>query len=174
MTKSYKEYLSDITTFVFDFDGVFTDGTVQISGDGSFSRSLNVKDSYAIQYAVKKGFRIAIISGGSLGPLTPSFKKLGVTNLYFETSNKLTVYQEFLESTKLNADEVLFMGDDIPDFELMKVAGVSTCPADAAEEIKRVSHYVSRKKGGRGCIRDIIEQTMKVQGNWFDKDATEW
>lgn len=174
MTKSYKEYLSQIKTFVFDFDGVFTDGTVQISGDGSFSRSLNVKDSYAIQYAAKKGIRIAIISGGALGPLKPSFEKLGVTNLYFETSNKLEVYQDFVQTHGLNQDEILFMGDDIPDYELMKQAGVSTCPGDASEEIKRVSHYVSSKNGGKGCIRDIIEQTMKVQGVWFEKDAVEW
>lgn len=174
MSKSYKEHLGDITTFVFDFDGVFTDGQVQIMGHGEFVRSLNVKDSYAIQYAIKKGFRVVIISGGSLHSLQSNFEKLGLTDFFFQSKHKETIFTKYITENNISESEVLFMGDDIPDYELMEKAGVATCPADAVPEIKSVSQYVSPRPGGHGCIRDVIEQTLKAQGKWFHNDAFEW
>lgn len=174
MSKSYKEHLNDITTFVFDFDGVFTNGQVQIMGNGEFVRSLYVKDSYAIQYAIKKGYRVVIISGGSLHSLKASFEKLGLTDFFFQSKHKESIFTKYITDNNISASEVLFMGDDIPDYVLMEKAGVATCPADAVTEIKSVSQYISPKKGGHGCIRDVIEQTLKAQGKWLDKDAFEW
>lgn len=174
MSKSYKETLPHIKTFIFDVDGVFTDGKVSILPDGQLVRNLYVKDSYAVQYAVKKQYRVALITGGNSISIRDSFQSLGVRHIYMESKNKAKVFQTFIEKEGLNADEVLFMGDDIPDFEVMSRVGVAACPADASAEIKRISHYISHKKGGEGCVRDIIEQTLKVQGNWFHADAFDW
>ena len=174
MTKSYKELLPGITTLIFDIDGVFTDGTVQVMPDGQFLRTLNTKDSYAVQYAVKKGYSIAIITGGNSSAVHDSLQSLGITHIFMESSNKASVYDKFLKSQGIVESEVLYMGDDIPDYEVMSRSGVAACPADASAEIKRISNYVSHKKGGEGCVRDIIEQTLKVQGKWFDNDAFDW
>ena len=174
MTKSYKELLPEITTLIFDIDGVFTDGTVQVLPDGQFIRRLNVKDSYAVQYAVKKGYSIAIITGGNSIAMRDGLQGLGITHIFMESKNKASVYDEFLKSQGVSAREVLYMGDDIPDYEVMSRSGVAACPADASAEIKRISNYISHKKGGDGCVRDIIEQTLKVQGKWFDNEAFDW
>ena len=172
--KSYKELLPQITTFVFDVDGVFTDGTVQIMPDGELIRTFGVRDSYALQYAVKKGYHIAIITGGSSLAVKESLARLGVKDVFLSSKNKLRVFDSYLSDKGLHEDEVLYMGDDIPDFEVMQKIAVSACPADAAVEIKGVSAYISNKNGGKGCVRDIIEQTLRVQGKWFDHDALEW
>ena len=174
MSKSYKELLPGITTFIFDIDGVLTDGKVQITPDGQLLRSLSVKDGYALQYAVKKNFTIAIITGGNSLPVHDRLQSLGIRHIFLESKVKLPILERFLVKYKLNAAEVLYMGDDIPDYEVMERCGVEVCPADASEEIKRISDYVSNKKGGEGCVRDIIEQTLKVQDKWFDHDALEW
>lgn len=174
MTKSYKELLPSVTTLIFDIDGVFTDGTVQVMPDGQFIRSLNSKDSYAVQYAVKKGYNIAIISGGNSLAVRDSLQGLGISHIFMESKNKLSVYNEFLKTLNITDAETLYMGDDIPDYEVMSKAGIAACPADASAEIKQISQYVSHKKGGDGCVRDIIEQTLKVQGKWFHNDAFDW
>lgn len=174
MTKSYKELLPAITTLMFDIDGVFTDGTVQVLPDGQFIRKLNSKDSYAVQYAVKKGYRVVIISGGSSKAVRESLQGLGISHIFMESKNKAAVYDKFLSDHDIKPEEVLYMGDDIPDFKVMEKSGIAACPADASAEIKRISHYVSHRKGGKGCVRDIIEQTLKVQGKWFDTDAFDW
>ncbi len=171
---SYKENLRAITTLVFDVDGVFTDGTVIVMPDGQLLRRLSAKDSYALQYAVKKGFRIAIITGGNSMAVSDAFQRLGVRHVYLESANKLKVYNTFLEKEGITDKEVLYMGDDIPDYQVLCRAGVATCPNDASSEVKAISHYVSHKKGGKGCVRDIIEQTLRVQDKWLDHDAHDW
>src|SRR5690554_4364461 len=174
MTKSYKELLPAITTLIFDVDGVFTDGTVQIMPDGQLVRKLNSKDSYAVQYAVKKGYSIVIISGGNSIAVRESLQGLGISHIFMQSKNKAVVYNSFLSKHGIKPGETLYMGDDIPDYEVMKTAGIAACPADASAEIKQISQYVSPRKGGEGCVRDIIEQTLKVQGKWFDNDAFDW
>jgi 3-deoxy-D-manno-octulosonate 8-phosphate phosphatase (KDO 8-P phosphatase) len=174
MTISYKEQLPKISTLIFDIDGVFTDGSVHIMPDGQLLRTLGVKDSYALQYAIKKGYTVAIITGGNSKAVHDSLQRLGVGHIFMESKNKLEVFHKFVKNQELSLEEILFMGDDIPDYEVMLKVGVAACPADASEEIKGISHYVSYKNGGKGCVRDIIEQTLKVQNNWFDKDALEW
>jgi len=174
MSKSYKELLPGITTFIFDVDGVLTDGKVHVAQDGQLLRSLSVKDGYALQYAIKKQFNMAIITGSNSIPVQDRLQSLGIRHIFLESKVKLPVLERFLEKYNINPDEVLYMGDDIPDYEVMEKCGVAVCPADASEEIKRISDYVSNKKGGEGCVRDIIEQTLKVQDKWFDHDALEW
>lgn len=174
MTKSYKELLPSITTLFFDIDGVFTDGSVQIMPDGQLIRTLNVKDSYAVQYAVKKGYSIVIISGGNSIAVRDSLQALGISHVFMQSKNKGLVYNKFLSDHGIMPEETLYMGDDIPDYEVMVKAGVAACPADASAEIKQISQYISHRKGGEGCVRDIIEQTLKVQGKWFDNDAFDW
>lgn len=171
---SYKQLLSDIKTFVFDVDGVMTDGIVLITPEGELLRSMNVKDGYALQLAVRKGYRVIIISGGRCEAVRERFTLLGVKEVYLGISRKLEVFEALQKESGLRPEEVLYMGDDIPDFEVMKKVHVSACPADAAEEIKAVSKYISSRKGGMGCVRDVIEQVMKIQGNWFDDDGFHW
>lgn len=170
---SYKEKLPNITTFVFDVDGVLTNGEVLLMNEGVV-RTLNSKDGYALQYAIKKGYRILIITGGDSKQVKNRLISLGVTEVRLSASNKLDVYTELREKYNFKDNEVLYMGDDIPDYDVMKVVGISTCPQDAAVEIKAISDYQSPFNGGRHCVRDVIEQTLRVQGNWFTSGATEW
>lgn len=171
---NYKQHLKEITTFIFDVDGVLTNGIVILSPDGDLLRTMNVKDGYAIKKATEQGFRIAIITGGRSELVVKRFKDLGVEDVFIGVGNKLDVYNNYIKQHKLSAKEILYMGDDIPDWEVMSKVGVSTCPSDAAEEIKAKSQYISGFKGGEGCVRDIIEQVMKVQDKWFGKDAFIW
>jgi 3-deoxy-D-manno-octulosonate 8-phosphate phosphatase (KDO 8-P phosphatase) len=167
---NYKEKLKHITTFIFDYDGVMTDGKVILTNDGEGLRTAHVKDGYAMQYAIKKGYRIAVISGGTSNAIAKRFEALNVHDVFTGVFNKEEVYEKYVKKNKLQNEEILFMGDDIPDYQLMLKAGVATCPVDASEEIKSVAAYISNIKGGEGCARDVIEQVLKVQGNWFDKD----
>lgn len=172
--KNYKELLKNITTFVFDYDGVFTDGTVILTENGEQLRTANVKDGYALQLARKNGYRIAVISGGTSESIRHRMYKLKIMDVFIKVDHKINVYRDFLKQNGLTRDEVLFMGDDIPDLQIIQEAGVAVCPADAAEEIKALSHYISPLKGGEGCVRDILEQVMKVQGKWMKYDAFIW
>ena len=174
MSKSYKERLTEISTLIFDIDGVFTDGMVHIMPDGQLLRKMSVKDSYALQFAIKKGLNIAIITGGNSIAVHDSLQRLGVKHIFLQSRNKEQVFDTFVQKQGITSKEVLYMGDDIPDYKVMEKAGVAACPADASEEIKQVSDYVSNRNGGAGCVRDIIEQTLRVQGKWFDEDALEW
>jgi len=174
MSRTYKERLSEITTMIFDIDGVFTDGMVHVMPDGQLLRKMSVKDSYALQYAIKKEVNIAIITGGNSMAVHDSLQRLGVKHIFLKSRNKEEVFDTFVKKLGITTAEVLYMGDDIPDYKVMEKAGVAVCPADASEEIKRISDYVSVKGGGMGCVRDIIEQTLRVQGKWFDDDAHEW
>lgn len=164
--KSYKEYLEHITTFVFDVDGVLTDGTVSITSDGELLRNMNVKDGYAMKTALNSGFKICIISGGSNPGVKLRLGGLGIKDIFLGAHNKIEQFEEFLKGHNLKAENVLYMGDDIPDIPVMKKVGLATCPQDAVSEVKSICHYVSHKHGGKGAVRDVIEQVMKVQDKW--------
>lgn len=171
---NYKSKLHDIKAFVFDFDGVMTDGSVWMYADKETVRCGNIKDGFAIQYAVKKGYIIALISGATSLSINNRMESLGVSQIYTGCANKIETYRKFLVRNKLRESEVLCMGDDIPDFEIMSHCGVAACPADAAEEIKEISDYISLYGGGKGCVRDVIEQVLRLQKKWFHADAVNW
>ena len=171
---NYKEKLKLITTLIFDYDGVLTGGTVLINADGELLRTAYVKDGYALKHATEMGFRVAIISGGKSESVRMRMAPLGIKDVFLDARDKLKTYEEYVEKHKLKPEEVLFMGDDIPDYLIMKEVGVASCPSDAAEEIKAVAVYISFQKGGKGCARDIIEQVMKVQGKWFNEQSLLW
>ncbi|OFX67475.1 MAG: 3-deoxy-D-manno-octulosonate 8-phosphate phosphatase [Bacteroidetes bacterium GWE2_29_8] len=177
MTKPYNNYkdkLSKIKTFIFDIDGVLTDGTVIVSENGEQYRTMNVKDGYALQLAIKKGFRIIIISGGYSEAIIKRFEYLGVKEVFLGVENKHELFLELLDKGSLNQEEVLYMGDDIPDYKIMKDVFLPSCPRDAVKEIKAISEYVSPLNGGYGCVRDIIEQVLMSQKIWFDDEAFKW
>jgi 3-deoxy-D-manno-octulosonate 8-phosphate phosphatase (KDO 8-P phosphatase) len=171
---NFKEDLVSIKAFVFDIDGVLSLQTISLNAFGVPNRTVNLRDGYALQLAVKKGYLIGIISGSNSKEYQKRLKLLGVTNIYLNSRSKLEHYINFKNRFSLNDSEILFMGDDIPDFEVMKVAGVPVCPSDADSEIKQVSSYVSDKKGGEGCVRDVIEQVLRLHNNWMDPDSFTW
>ncbi len=171
---NYKEKLTPITTFIFDYDGVLTDGKVLVLNKDEQLRSSNVKDGYALQYAVKKGYKICVISGGKSRSMSERMESLGITDVFLGVERKIEVYEKYLRENNLQKSEVLYMGDDIPDYEVMMNVGVSTCPSDASIEIKSIADYISDAKGGDGCVRDIIEQVLRLHDNWFHKDAFHW
>ena len=171
---NYKTLLKNINTFIFDYDGVLSDGTVILQADGEALRTANVKDGYALQLAVKKGYNVAIISGGNSASMHKRFEALKIRDFFLGVQNKLEVFKRFIDEKGISADQVLYMGDDIPDFKPMKEAGIACCPADAAPEIKSISNYISDKGGGKGCVRDVIEQTLKVQNKWMTEDGFKW
>lgn len=171
---NYKTKLRDIKAFVFDFDGVMTDGAVWMYADKETVRAGNIKDGYAIQYAIKKGYIVTVISGATSLSIDNRMESLGAPKIYTGASNKLEVYRLFMKEHGLKREEVLYMGDDIPDYEVMKEAGVSCCPLDAATEIKEIADYISLYAGGQGCVRDVIEQTLRLHGKWFHPDAVNW
>ena len=164
--KNYKEYLKHITTFIFDVDGVLTNGSITITTSGEMLRKMNVKDGYALKTAVSNGFNVCIISGGSNEGVRLRLKGLGITDIYLGTHNKIEQLDNYLDSNNIKTENVLYMGDDIPDYPVMKTIGLPCCPQDAIPEIKRISKYISHKKGGKGAVRDVIEQVLKVQEKW--------
>lgn len=166
MEKSYKELLNNITTFIFDVDGVLTDGLVTVTSEGALVRTMNIKDGYALKTAVDAGFNICVISGGSNEGVRTRLRGLGITDIYLGAHQKEDQFDEYIDIYNLKAESILYMGDDIPDFPVMKKVGLPCCPQDAAPEIKDISLYISHKNGGEGCVRDIIEQVLKVQGKW--------
>jgi len=171
--RNYKELLKNITTLIFDYDGVLTDCKVYLINN-DFARTANVRDGYAMQLARKKGYRIAIISGGKSESMELRMNALNVSDVFLGVSDKLSFFRQYLKENNIPCENVLFMGDDIPDYQVMLEAGLPVCPADAVEEIKSVSAYISHKAGGEGCARDVIEQVLKAQGNWFDGEAFHW
>ena len=166
MEKSYKEIMPQITTFIFDVDGVLTDGKVTIFSNGELIRSMNIKDGYAMKTAVEKGFNVCIISGGTNEAVKERLRGLGITDIYLGAHNKIEQLDEYLDIYNIKPENVLYMGDDIPDYPVMKLVGLPTCPKDAVPEIQSISSYISQKKGGNGCVRDVIEQVLKVQDKW--------
>lgn len=160
------ELFSPITTFVFDVDGVLTDGSLLILADGLMARRMNIKDGYALQLAVKKDYHVLIISGGNSPEVQDRLFKLGVRQVFMRVENKKKLLEEYMQQNGLAYNEILFMGDDIPDFDVMSVVGLPCCPADAAAEIKGISKYISPVAGGEGCARDVIEKVLKLRGDW--------
>jgi len=171
---NFKEDLVKVKAFIFDIDGVLSLQTIGLNSFGVPIRTVNLRDGYALQLAVKKGYVVCVISGSSSKEYRRRLKLLGVNDIYLNSRTKIDHFNTFLKKNNLNKSEVLYMGDDIPDFEVMKQAGVAVCPSDADSEIKQVSCYISDKKGGEGCVRDVIEQVLRLHNNWMDSDAFTW
>ena len=171
---NFKEDLVRVKAFVFDIDGVLSQQTISLNSFGVPNRTVNLRDGYALQLAVKKGYPIGIISGSRSKDYQRRLKMLGIKDIYLNSRAKLDHFNTFLKRHNLNKSDVLFMGDDIPDFAVMKEAGVAVCPSDADIEIRQVAAYISDKKGGEGCVRDIIEQVLRLHDNWMDSEAFTW
>lgn len=164
-----KSKLAKITTFVFDVDGVFTDATLLV-GEEDVQRVFNVRDGYAVQIALKSGYNMAVISGGKQKSIATRLGGLGIKDIFLSvgTDQKLPIFERYLFEKNLKQEEILFIGDDIPDYLLMSKTNVlACCPADAVEEVKRISHYISPIDGGKGAVRDVIELVMKAQNKWM-------
>lgn len=161
------EKFSRITTFVFDVDGVLTDGTLFVFDNGEQVRQMNIKDGYALQLAVKKGYRVAVFSGSTSEAVTIRLKKLGISDVYMNIKDKRSEVQHYIQRHGVSWEEVLFMGDDIPDYSIMKQVALPCAPLDAVPEIKQIASYISSKPGGRGCVRDVIEKVLKLNDNWI-------
>jgi 3-deoxy-D-manno-octulosonate 8-phosphate phosphatase (KDO 8-P phosphatase) len=172
--ENFKTKLTRVKAFIFDVDGVLTDGSVTLMPDGDQVRVMNIKDGYALQLAIKKGYKIAVISGGRSEMVRKRLNGLGITDVYLGIHDKIDTYKEIIEIHNLSPEEILYMGDDIPDYEIMKRVGIPTCPEDAVHEIKDISIYVSHQKGGKGAVRDVIEQVLKLHGKWHDHEGFVW
>ncbi len=166
---NFKQLLKKVKALVFDVDGVLSKNVVQIQNDGELVRTTNVKDGFALRFAIEKGLKIAIITGGLNKSVKKRYNALGINHFYLGSRDKTENLKDFLKKNNIKAEEVLYMGDDLPDYEVMKIAGVPTCPADASTEIKNISIYISNYNGGEACVRDIIEQVLRSQGKWFEE-----
>lgn len=160
------ELFKPIQTFIFDVDGVLTDGTLQLLENGELSRKMHIKDGYALQLAVKGGYHIAVISGGNSSQVEKRLQGLGIKDIFLGVQDKKEILETYLSENELSPAHVLYMGDDIPDYEAMQSVFLRTCPADASPEIKAICQYVSPVNGGQGCVRDVVEKVMKLRGNW--------
>lgn len=174
MEKNFKAKLKDINTFIFDVDGVFTNNIIFLSSDGEPLRTANVRDGYTVQLAVKMGLRIVILSGGKGEATRKRFEGLGVKDIYLGAGTKIDVLNQFIAENNLAKEDICYMGDDIPDYAVMQNVGLATCPSDAAPEIKSIAHYVSPFKGGEGCVRDVLEQALKMKGMWMTELGSSW
>ena len=170
----FKEELSKIKGFVFDVDGVISHNVLPLSPDGDPVRTANMKDGYAIMYAIRLGYPICIITGGRTQDTRGRLERLGITHVYMGTLDKVPCLNDFLSKSGLTADQILYMGDDIPDYNVMTKVGLAVCPNDAASEIKEISAYISDKNGGEGCVRDVIEQVLRSQGKWSHPEEINW
>lgn len=172
---NFKQALNTVKAFAFDVDGVLSANCIPMDDNGNPVRMVNIKDGYAIQLAVKLGYPIAIITGAETQSIRHRYEGLGVQNIYLSSAKKTIQFHDFLNKNNLQARDVLYMGDDIPDYEIMKLCGIAACPADAAHEIKAIAHYVSDRDAGQGCVRDVIEQVLKAQGHWMgSNDVYTW
>lgn len=171
---NFKEDLRKVKAFVFDVDGVFASSKVILHPDGDMMRTMNIKDGFACFYLIKKGYPVAIITGGNSESVRTRFTRLGIKDVFLGSSNKLGDFETFISKYDIDPETVLYMGDDLPDYPVMKIVGIPTCPADAVEEIKAVSRYISDKNGGEGCVRDVIEQVLRLNGKWMDTEAFSW
>lgn len=166
--------LTKIKAFLFDVDGVLSSDCISLAENGEPNRTVNIKDGYALQLAVKHGYQVGIITGAYTENIRLRFERLGIQHIYLKSSIKLNDYEDFKRKTGLNDEEIVFVGDDIPDYESMKRAGLPVAPASAAPEIKEIAKYISSKNGGEGVAREIIEQTMKTQEQWMKGYAFGW
>jgi len=172
--ESFLNKLKEITTLVFDVDGVLTNGSVFVNEDGVQSRAFNIKDGYALQLAVKCGYNVCTVSGSRSKSAVYRLNSLGIKDVYMGIHTKIEKLKVYLEEKHISPENVLYMGDDIPDLEAMQHVGLPVCPADAVEEIKAISKYVSAFAGGTGCARDVIEKVLKIQGRWLQEEAYSW
>lgn len=172
--KNFKELLPKVKAFAFDVDGVLSGTVLTLHPNGEPMRTVNIRDGYALQLAVKKGYPIAIITGGDTESVRLRFSRLGIKNIYMRSSEKIHDFEDFVSKNNLKPDEVMYMGDDIPDIPVLKACGFPVCPSDAANEVQLCSIYVSGFKGGEGCVRDLVEQVMKAQNTWMNGDAFGW
>ncbi|MFZ4435033.1 MAG: KdsC family phosphatase [Flavobacterium psychrophilum] len=163
---NYKEIMNQIDTFIFDVDGVLTDGTVHISPTGEMLRQMHIRDGFAMKAALESGYNVCIISGGSNEGVRIRLRNLGITDIHLGVPDKVETFKDYCQDYSIDAKKVLYMGDDIPDFHVMQLVGLASCPQDASPEIKAISGYISHKNGGKGVVRDVIEQVMRVQGKW--------
>ena len=162
-----------VTTFIFDIDGVLTDGTLLVLRDGLQARTMHVKDGFGMQMAMKKGYRVFIVSGGVSEESRKRLEYLGIKDIHLGVGDKINFIEGLLKGNKIKWDEVLYMGDDLPDLPIMSKVGLSACPADAVSEVKNVVKYISPVNGGWGCVRDVIEKVLKVNGHWqYETDVT--
>lgn len=152
--------------FMFDVDGVLTDNLVFLSEEGHQIRQMNIRDGYAIKQALAKGYTVTIITGGNSDGVRKRLSKLGVSNIHSGIEDKITLFNEIIEKYDWMIEEVLYLGDDIPDLEVMRAAGVACCPEDAVQQVQDISDYISPLKGGKGCVRDIIEKVLKLNNDW--------
>jgi len=171
---NFKEELRGVKAFVFDIDGVLSTQTIALSSWGVPMRTVNLRDGYAIQLAVKKGYRVGVISGANSKEYIKRLRTLGVTDIFLNSRTKSESMKELAARWNVDLKNVLYMGDDIPDFNVMKMVGLPACPADADSEIKQVAVYISDKRGGEGCVRDVIEQALRLHKNWMDHEAFSW
>lgn len=162
---------SQITTFVFDVDGVLTDSGILVLPGGVMARKMNIKDGYAMQLAVKRGYKVLIITGGTAPEVEERFRKLGVQHIWMGIADKAAILEPFMKEHGLKKEEVLYMGDDLPDLPPMRLVGLPCCPADAVQEIRELAVYHSHLDGGDGCVRDVIEKVMRLRGNWGEDVA---
>lgn len=169
MDRNFKQVMRDIRALVFDIDGVFTDGTVLLLENGQTARSFNSKDAFAVQMAAEAGFLLAVISSARTEDLRSRLKALGMKEVYLNTQDKKEQLEEFCLAYDLDPSQVLFMGDDLPDYDAMQHCGLPVCPNDACHEIRSICPYVSPYDGGRGCVRDVIEQVLRAQGKWTER-----
>lgn len=165
--KKFKQLLKQVKAMVFDVDGVLTDSSIILMPNGELVRAMHMRDSIAMKLAVKNGYHLCIITGGNSQAVKQRLNRLGITDIYLKTENKWEALKEFVSIYDLELNEVLYMGDDLVDYEAMTKVGVPVCPKDAVNEIKSISVYISHLEGGRGCVRDVIEQVMKVSGKWI-------
>jgi 3-deoxy-D-manno-octulosonate 8-phosphate phosphatase (KDO 8-P phosphatase) len=165
----FLQQLKHIKAILLDVDGVLTNGMLMLTESGEQLRQFNIKDGYALQLAVKRGLKLAALSGARSKGVEYRLKGLGIKDVFLGLDSKIEVYNRYLLENNLSPQQVLFVGDDMPDLQVMKLAGLAVCPADAIEEIKAISHYISPKNGGEGCVRDIIEKVLKIQNLWYDQ-----
>lgn len=166
--------LQQIKALVFDVDGVLSSSTISLDPAGEPLRTMNIKDGYALQLAVKRGLHVAIITGGRGDSIRVRYTGLGIQDIYMGAAVKTNEYAHLTAKYNLQPEEVMYMGDDIPDYEVMKLVGLPCCPADAVAEIKEISAYISHRNGGMGCVRDVVEQILKAQNKWMSADAFGW
>ena len=171
---NYKEIFKNITTVVLDVDGVLTNGDIILMPGMQPVRKMNAKDGYAMQLAVRNGIRMAIITGGRSPEVKERLQGLGITDIYLGASSKMESYEDLKMCYDLTDDEILYMGDDLPDYDIMKIVALAAAPQDAAPEIKSIADYVSPVDGGKGCVRDVLEQLLKIQGKWARSEDRTW
>lgn len=167
MNVNVLELFKFIQWFVFDIDGVLTDGSLLIMPNGVMTRRMNIKDGYALQLAIKKGYRMSIISGGSSVEVKDRLQKLGIVDVHLKVQDKKKLLQELIATYQIEPKQILYMGDDMPDFEVMGIVGLPCCPEDAAREVQDISAYISPYSGGYGCVRDVVEKVLRLHNKWI-------